>query len=436
MNRTNLVVDQVRKILWTAGLVIGAVACANGAVEPAPVDPLPPGELVGSQKARITSPEVSPEDAAALASDNTEFALKVYDAIREDHENLIFSPHSISLALGMTYAGARNETATEMETALEFHLGQERLHPAFNALDLSLAARNHEGFLLRIVNQLFGRTGAYFEAPFLDLLAEQYGAAMRLLDFAGDTEGSRTAINEWVEAATEDRIQELLPQGMITGDTRLVLVNAIYFLADWALQFEKDFTSDGTFHAPASDVTVPFMAQLETFAYASGDGFQAIELPYDGLDAAMLLLVPDSAAGLPALESSLSAELIDEVVNGLTPKSVDLALPKFEFTTPLPLNDTLRALGMVQAFQGGVADFTGISGPNFPMYISDVIHKAFIKIDEEGTEAAAATAVVMRDASVPYADVVLHVDRPFVFLIRDRVTGLWLFLGRVGNPRT
>jgi serpin B len=399
-----------------------------------------PGESISSKKQRVTSPDVAVSDLADLVYGNSAFAFDLFQALREENGNLFYSPYSISLALAMTYAGARGETEQQMADTLHFILSQDRLHPAFNALDLELARRGEgaegkdgEGFRLNIVNALWGQEGYTFLSEFLDVLAENYGAGLRLLDFMETPEESRVTINDWVSDQTEGRIEDLIPPGLITALTRLVLTNAIYFNAAWQQPFREDMTADGTFHLlDGSEITVPMMRQTESFGYAEGEEYQAVELLYDGRELSMVILLPE-AGGFEAFEGSLDAERVDAILKHLSPSQVTLTMPKFEFESGFSLGDTLAAMGMSVAFSGG-ADFSGMDGTG-GLFIADVVHKAFVSVDEAGTEAAAATAVVMMKGAAPEPAIEVTIDRPFVFLIRDIETGAILFVGHVVNPR-
>jgi len=338
----------------------------------------------------------------------------------------------------MTYGGARSETEAQMANALRFSLPQSRLHPAFNALALELDSRGEgaqgkddEGFRLNIINAIWGQQDYEFLTEFLDLLAVNYGAGLRVLDFIGATEESRVTINDWVADQTEGRIEDLIPQGLINAMTRLVLTNAIYFNAAWEYPFDEDITQDGVFHLlDGSQVTVPMMSQKESFGYAEGDGYQAVELPYDGDELSMVILLPTSGQ-FESFEEALDAAQVDGIIGSLERWQVDLTMPKFEFDSSFSLLEALSAMGMPIAFSGS-ADFSGMTG-NRELYIADVVHKAFVSVDEEGTEAAAATAVVMELTAMP--DVVeVTIDRPFIFLIRDIETGTILFVGRTLDP--
>jgi len=397
------------------------------------------GEVLESDKERITSPDVSPSEQALLVEGNSAFALKLYQALKGEEGNLFYSPYSISLALAMTYAGARGETAQQMADTLQFLLEQERLHPAFNWLDAELARRGEgaagkdgEGFRLNIVNAIWGQKDYEFLTDFLDILAENYGAGLRILDFITETEKSRLTINDWVSNQTEGRIEDLIPQGAIDEWTRLVLTNAIYFNAAWAYPFNGNITADGPFYLlDGGQVSVPMMKQTESFGYTEGEGYQAVELLYDGGELSMVILLPE-AGNFEAFEEGLQAQQVSDVISGLQPTEVALTMPKFEFDSEFSLKDTLAGMGMPIAFSSD-ADFSGMTG-NPELFISDVVHKAFVAVDEAGTEAAAATAVIMKLTAVPEPPVEVTLDHPFIFLIRDIETGAILFVGRVMNP--
>ena len=397
------------------------------------------GELLMSDKPRETSPDVSEADLALLIDGNTAFAFDLYQALKEKDGNLFYSPHSISVALAMTYAGARSDTAEQMADTLEFLLEQERLHPAFNWLDAELASRGEgaqgkdgEGFRLNIVNAIWGQKDYSFLTEFLDVLAENYGAGLRILDFMNEAEKSRLAINDWVSDQTEDRIKDLIPEGAIDALTRLVLTNAIYFNAAWAYPFDEDVTANGAFYLlDGGQVTVPMMRQTESFGYTEGEGYQAVELLYDGDELSMVVLLPASG-NFEAFEEGLQDQKVSDIIGDLQPAQVVLTMPKFEFDSEFSLKNTLADMGMPIAFSEA-ADFSGMTGTR-DLCISEVLHKAFVSVDEAGTEAAAATAVIVGETSVPAEPVEVTIDRPFIFLIRDIETGAVLFVGRVLNP--
>jgi serpin B len=397
-----------------------------------------PGELVQSDKPRISSPDASDEEVEELSADNADFAWAFYREILEPGENLFFSPHSLSVALAMTWAGARGTTETEMAQAMRFTLGQERLHVAFNALDLELSSRAESSseagplpFALEVTNGLFGQVGFGFLDAFLDTLAQHYGAGIRLLDFAKETEASRLAINAWVKDKTNERIEELLAPGILTASTRLVLVNAIYFTASWESPFDEADTRVSPFkRLDGSEVQVPTMQQSLRTLYGEDQDLQAAEIPYDGGQLAMLVIVPKEGQ-FEAVEAQLSAVRVGELRATLSGHQLELQMPKFSFRSEVPAKAPLQALGMIEAF-GGAADLSGMNGTG-GLFIQDVVQQAFVAVDENGTEAAAATAVVVGETSDP-PRATLTINRPFVFVIIDRPTGATLFIGRVLDP--
>jgi len=399
-----------------------------------------PGVAVASEKERV-SPTVSSGTMVELVEGNSAFAFDLYQLLAEEQagRNLFYSPYSISLALAMTYAGARGETEEQMADALRFALPQNELHPALNALDQELAQRGEgaegkdgEGFRLNIANAIWGQKDYTFRDAFLDVLAENYGAGLRVLDFAAAPEEARTMINDWVSDETEGKIENLIPRQALGPLTRLVLTNAIYFNAAWANTFEEAATQEAPFaRLDGSEVTVPLMRQTESFGYAEGDGYQAVELPYDGREMSMVILLPDRER-FETFENALDGQEVQRIIEDLTYRQVALSMPRFEFDSAFSLNEALRELGMPDAFSAA-ADFSGMTGGK-DLFISDVLHKAFVSVDEEGTEAAAATAVIMAESAMPTEPVEFTADHPFVFLIRDVKTGAVLFVGRVVDP--
>jgi serpin B len=395
--------------------------------------------MAQSEKDRVTSTDVADSDLSDLVAGNSAFAFDLYQAISENEGNLFYSPYSISLALAMTYAGARSDTELQMADTLNFTLPQDRLHPAFNALDLELASRgegaegkDEKGFRLNIVNETWGQEDYKFMDQFLDVLAENYGAGMRLLDFINAPEESRITINDWVSDQTEGKIEDLIPSGVIDAMTRLVLTNAIYFNAAWLYPFSEEVTDDGTFHLlNDSEITVPMMMQTESFGYAEGEGYKAVEMLYDGRELSMVILLPEIGL-FREFEESIDADLLEEIINDLQYRQVALSMPKFEFESDYSLVEYLSEMGMPIAFSGA-ADFSGMTG-NRDLFIGEILHKAFVSVDEAGTEAAAATAVVMELTAAPEEPIEVRINSPFVFMIRDIETGSILFIGRVMNP--
>jgi len=394
-----------------------------------------PTETPGSSE-----PTVDEARLANLAADNAAFALDLHAHLaRETGGNQFLSPYSISVALAMTFAGARGKTREQMRETLHYALGED-VHPAFADLEAVLESRETatdpaegnevDAFQLDLANAVWGKEGYAFAEGYLALLDEHYGAGLRSADFADQPEAERKRINEWVADATENRIENLLPPGSISPDTVLVLTNAIYFMAAWLRKFDPENTEQGTFTAlDGSESQVPFMHQTLETGYASVDGAQALELPYVGDEVSMVLILPDEGA-FESFERELDADRLFGIFDALGRAKGDLAMPTFEFGSKVRLKDALSALGMPVAF-GGRADFSGmVEGENAGLWIDDVFHESFVSVDEEGTEASAATAVLVEE-SIPPEWGELRFDRPFLFCIRDRPTNAVLFLGRV-----
>ena len=382
-----------------------------------------------------------------MVEGNNTFAFNLYHSLADAEGNLFFSPHSISAALAMAYAGARGDTELQMADTLQFDLAQHRLHAAFNALDLSLVSQDPTGegedFRLSVANSVWGQENYGFLPEFLDTLAVNYGDEVRPVDFQSNPEGARAQINEWVSDATEERIMNLVPRDAIDQYTRMVLANAIYFKAAWLHTFDERASTHLPFHLlDGSEREVAMMRQQENLRHAQGDGYQAVELPYGGGDVAMTILLPDSGR-FREFEESLTGESVAGVLDGLDYTSVRLTMPRFEMESTLNLSDTLKAMGMPDTFDDQAANFSGMDGQicrskgDICLLISDVLHKAFVSVYEAGTEAAAATAVIVgvtRGVVAEPEPVEMVVDRPFVFLIRDRTTGTLLFVGRMLEP--
>lgn len=364
------------------------------------------------------------------------FATDLYAEIGNAAGNLAFSPASISMAMAMTYAGARGRTAEQMRNVMHFGTGTA-LHDDYGTTLASWNDPTRSSVKLRVVNRLFGDQGTTFESPFLSLTKDRYAAPLEQLDFVNKPDEGRRHINDWVEQQTNDRIKELLPQGSITSDSRLVLTNAVYFKGKWKAEFDKENTRDEVFHRDGSpDISVPTMHLSTNARHAVVDGAQILELPYAGDRLAMNIILPTQPGGLKAIEQSMTAETLDRWVSALAPTDVDVALPRFKIdpAEATPLSTTLRAMGMILPFTAD-ADFSAMSQTT-KLAIDEVFHKAFVEVNEEGTEAAAATAVVMREESAPMEPeaVAFTADQPFVFAIRDVESGAMLFMGRVADP--
>jgi len=424
------------------GLLIACTGTRTGNPnDPGPEGPdLPDGvDLVRSTLAREAAPDVSLDDRMQLGLNNQRFAFDLYGEAARNDGNLFFSPYSISLAMAMTYAGAEAETEREMAEVLHFALPEPELHAAFNATDVALAQRakpiefegmEHDGMELSIVNAAFTQRDLPFEEAFLDVLALHYGAGMYTLDFTGGPEESRETINDWAADRTEQRILDLLPERSLSERVALVLANAIYFKANWAIPFDVDETTDGVFHAPAGDVTAAMMNGTIQGQYAAGDGYQALELPYVPTSVRAVFILPEQGR-LEEIEAALGTIFLD-VRGQLSTHIVTMAVPRFRYGAKLELKTLLSELGMPDAFTEGVADFSDITRER-SLHIDEVYHQAFVALDEHGTEAAASSAVVLPGRGVsPPAEFVLN--RPFVFVIYDEPTDQILFLGRLSDP--
>lgn len=427
-----------------------AATCAGPAEEEGAPVSAAPAPVAGAEEPPPTPEKTMDPDAPAadpaalddLVSGVNGFAFDLYGAVAEGgDDNLFFSPYSVSSALAMTWAGARGETAHEMADALGFGRDPDRIHAAFGELTGRLeqaAGGGQEGeevrrLRLSIANALWGQDGFAFAEAYRRLLTERYGAHLERLDFRGSPEQARATINRWVEQETEGKIEDLVPPGAIETDTRLVLTNAVYFKGAWTEQFSEGSTRDAPFHLlDGETVQAPMMSRTGGYPYAERQGYRAVELPYAGGDTAMLVVVPDEGA-FGRVEGTFSAGELDTLADALETRQVRLGLPRFEVTTAAPLGPALRDLGIERVFTDR-ADLSGIPAEPVDLYLDRVLHKAWVAVDEEGTEAAAATAASIALTSAPMNPVVLNVDRPFLFLIRHRPTGLVLFAGRVLDP--
>ncbi|MCI0637573.1 MAG: serpin family protein [Gemmataceae bacterium] len=372
-------------------------------------------------------------DVKTLAQSNNAFALHLYSKLADAQGNLFFSPYSISNALAMTYAGAKNNTAHEMKTALHFPWEGPRFHQAFGDLIKDLQKNPKQKYKLQIANRLWGQKDYGFLPDFLKIGQSSFGAGLEEVDFVADTEAARKTINAWVEKETQDKIKELLKPGILTSDSRLVLTNAIYFKAAWLRPFSDKNTKPQAFQVSPDNVArVPMMHQTWRTNFLDGGTFSAVELPYEGYELSMIVLLPKKVDGLPELEKQMTPANLDKWIGKLGDRIVTLALPKFKVIAEFMLKDALGAMGMKDAFTKN-ADFSGMTSRE-KLFISHVVHKAFVDVNEAGTEAAASTAVVMEPTLSAPQPATFVADHPFVFLIRERATGSILFMGRVVNP--
>ena len=386
-----------------------------------------------------------------IAEGNNRFAFGLYEKLQDQKGNLFFSPYSISTALAMACAGAGGETAGQMGQVLGFAGApkatgcsgadaaphKKEIHEAFGQIIKDLNARGAKGaYELVVANALWGQKGHEFLEDFLELVKTNYDGKLQELDFAADSEGARKTINAWVEQKTRDKIKELIKQGSLGPMTRLVLTNAIYFKGNGARQFKPEMTIQEPFTLlSGKKVDVPMMRQDdERFGYAENEVCRILEMPYVDDELSMVVLLPKRVDGVKVLAEELTSENVAKWLGKLRKREVKVFFPKFKMTSEFGLSDVLSSMGMADAFSPNKADFSGMTG-NRDLFISAVLHKAYVDVNEEGTEAAAATGVVMKLTSVGPAVPVFRADHPFIFLIRDKVSGSILFIGRVMDPK-
>lgn len=389
-------------------------------------------------------PRTPPGGPGSLAEDN-DFALTLYQQLRQRPGNLFFSPFSVRTALVMALAGAKGETARQMGRALRLPSEDPTPHGAHAEAIRSLTATRGDGDEVVVANSLWSQEGVPLQTGFVDLIGRHYGGGMHLVDFRRDAEAARVSINHWVEDETRQRIRDLMPSGAVQADTRLVLVNAAYFRGTWLEPFHEAATRDEPFRLEGGlTAQAPLMHQQNRIPYLLGEGYQAVDLAYRAGNLSMLVLLPDRDDGLRDLEATLSATMLHDCVARMEVREVNLSLPRFTVTWgSIDLREQLATLGMPLAFDRLQADFSGINGQEPPsadaLYLSAVFHKAFAEVNEEGTVAAAATAAGMpmigaaRPAPLPVP--IFRADHPFTFAIRDRRSGAILFLGRLVDPR-
>lgn len=403
--------------------------------------------VLGTVAAGVTHVKSQGDDLSMLVTGNNDFAFDFYQRTAAGNDsNLIFSPFSISQAFGMLFAAGRSDTEQQIASAMHYTLPQDDLHPAFSALNADLgsrktpdAASEGERLQLTIANSLWAQQDFPLRDAYIELMNTYYDGGLNLMDFVRAPEQARETINAWIEDQTENKIEDMIPPGTIDSDTRMVLVNAIYFNGSWLYPFQEYATQEDSFTLlDGTTTTVPMMAQQESFRYTAGNGFQAIELPYFGGDIAMLIVLPDEGE-FATMQSRLDGAQFDAIRSAVSSQDIMLTMPRFEFETSLNLRVALTAMGMLDAFDPQNADFSGMFDPAAVagnLFVTAALHKAFISVDEAGTEAAAATAIVMGITSAPIQQepIMLRLDRPFIYAIYDQQTGAILFLGQVINP--
>jgi len=375
--------------------------------------------------------EMTPELEEVVASNNT-FTADLYGANATEDGNVFLSPFSVYSALGMTLAGADGTTADEMRDVLYVGDDEEAFHENLGALTDNLNGR-FKGYQIAVANRIFGQEGLSWERDFLDVTADDYGAELEEEDFQGDPDGARKDINGWVSDQTHGMIDSLFDKGTITSSTRMVLANAIWFKGDWLEAFDTSNTKDHDFTlADGSVVSAPLMFQtIDEAYYAEFDGGKVLRLPYKREDVSFFAVLPDAADGLPALEAELSGETLTDWLDSASSGEVSVQLPRLDLEQKLEMSQLLSDLGMPTAFTDG-ADF-GRMLQDSDLRISTVIHDAVLSLDEEGTEAAAATGIGV-ETTAYHPPVEFHADHPFLFGIRDELTGAILFIGRVSDP--
>ncbi len=386
---------------------------------------------------RNLKPDYTSSEVATLAANNNKFAFEMFKELRatEGDTNIFYSPYSITQALAMTYVGAKGETKTQMAAALHFEQDDETLHNNFNWLDLHLNYTD-DNYTFSNANSIWPQIGYEFEQSYIDAIMLNYGAKLLLLDFAADPDGAADTINQWVEEKTHERIKGLIPKGQLSTGTKLVLVNAVYFKAKWENEFIEWETYDESFTLPdGSSVQTAMMHQQNYFYYSEGENCQAIELPYKGGRTSMVVILPKEGYFSEVAENMPS--VYSQSMAAFASTEVKLKMPKFEITTDLyPLKEPFENLGMTDPFDPDKADFTGMS--KNPLAIGSILHKAYIKVGEEGTEAAAATAVEMVTTGIavePQEPAHMYIVRPFFYFIKDRSSGQILFMGLTTDPR-
>lgn len=417
-------------------LVLAAAAALTGC-KTGSATPDGPAPAETSQIAQ----ELSASDAATFVQNNRTFGIELYKKLgsgENANKNLLISPHSIAATLAMTYAGAREETATQISQAAHFTLPENQLHQAFSALDADLTQRSQKSvesgdpFQLEVINTPWFQTNHPFLPEYLDLLAKNYKTEPQTVDFATQPDAARQQINDFIASKTNQRIQDLLPADAIDASTRLVLTNAITFKAGWAYPFNEANTHEANFTRPdGSTVPVQMMQDRGPMRYGTADGHQIVELPYVGHDVSMILILPKD--DLQSFEKNLTSQTLDRLISKLGSETGLLTLPKFSYGSQSDLKPALKSLGITNAFDAQNADFSGIDGAR-NLFVSDALHKSFITVDEQGTEAAAATAATMSLRSAPMGGFQMKLDRPFLYLIYDRPTSSLLFIGRLTDP--
>ena len=427
----------MKSLTTLLAIFVPCILVAGGAAYYLLAPPGPDHENTGDNSPGTNPPDgAGPQNLGELVNASNRFAFELLDALSNPDDNLFFSPYSIFTALGMTYEGARNRTADEMRSVLHFPADNQTRWSLFKALIEKLNSGD-SGCNLSTANALWIQQDFDILAGFVNTVRSNYKATAENVDYVNAAEEARVRINTRVEDQTNGKIKDLIPGGILDGNTRLVLTNAIYFKGSWLREFNQNLTKEMDFHpAGSTTVKVRMMARKDdcsNFSFADTDGIQVLEMPYAGQKLSMLVLLPKSGS-IGSLENQLTLAKLEEWRGKLKEQRVDVYFPKFELETKYFLKDNLSSMGMPRAFSGS-ADLSGIAGEPGDLYIKEVIHQGFVAVDEKGTEAAGATAVVveLRGPAEPAVSV-FKADHPFIFLIQDRETGNILFMGKVSDP--
>jgi len=368
-----------------------------------------------------------------VAQSINKFSFDLYKKLKDKNKgkNLFYSPASISIALAMTYTGARGNTEKQMAKVLHFTLPQEHLYSTYSKLIENL--KSNKDYELHIANALWLQKDYKYLPEFLNIMERYYKGRFNEVDYRTNPENARLKINNWVSKETKGKIKDILNPGDITTLTRLVLTNAIYFKGKWISEFNKQFTKDEDFYLINEKIIkVKMMFQENKFNYFENGKLQLLELPYKGDKISMVIILPKNLQKLESIENTINEKKLQEWIKNAVNTKVKTYIPRFKFTQRYDLSTILKSIGMKDAFDGAKADFSGIDGRK-DLYISKVIHKAFVEVNEEGTEASAATGVIMERTCIERT-VTFKANHPFIFLIRDKNTGCILFMGKIINP--
>lgn len=413
-------------------IVFFLILLLSGCASPSGVSSSDSGNASSGDPANEIKKPQDGQQEQSVARSNNAFAFRLYKQL-SDHENLFFSPYSISSALAMTYTGAAGQTRQEMSEVFGFYSSNLAHAQGYHSLQEHLDSLNQDDLELNMANSLWCQKDYDFQQDFLDINRKHFSAAIRQVDFKRRYQQVRKQINQWVEKQTNQKIKDLIDQGVLDRMTRLVLVNAIYFNGKWEYPFPENKTREDAFYPiPEQKVKVPFMNQSLRLPYHEGEFHKAVEIPYSKGNLSMLILLPNRHENMSKLESKMEGPFYESLNDSMHNEEVDLSIPRFKLEAKYQLNDPLQRMGMKSAFDGN-ADFSGMTGDK-DLYISDIVHQSYVEVHEKGTEAAAATGVVMRKTAIVKSHSFIA-DHPFLFMIRDQKTHTILFMGKMRNPQ-